>query len=96
MISSTNTLVSRSSALKYVLTTPANDAQGDTWTENDYDDSLWTDAAVSENVFNSTAPVGILDHQTVNSNVSVSGMSGVIQDVNVTVDVSHTFCGTHV
>ena len=37
--------VSDQSPLSYLLTTPANDAQGDSWTEHDYDQQGWTTPA---------------------------------------------------
>ena len=45
--SSEQLIVNRNTPLKFLLSTPANDAQGDTWTEDDYDDSGWNSESPS-------------------------------------------------
>ena len=91
LVSNTTTVVDRSSSLSYVLSAPANDAQGDAWTEDDYDDSSWSTNGVTSIVVGTTTPVNIVDLQTATSPITVSGLSGTIVDVNVTLDINHTW-----
>lgn len=57
------TLLGREAALSYVLAAPAADAQGDLWTEHDYDDSGWTSDAQEASTYSSTnVPMNATDY----------------------------------
>lgn len=79
--SSEQLLVDRNTSLKYLLSVPANDAQGDVWTEDDYDDSGWN----SDTVPTLRSDAGGLPSPTIGSNQSTSSnitMSGLPNSLN--------------
>lgn len=91
-ISNSQILVDGDTNLKYVLATPANDAQGDAWTEDDFDDSSWTSTLAQQNSFSSSPNAAIPDNATAATYIiNVNGLAGVINDVNVSVDITHPY-----
>jgi subtilisin-like proprotein convertase family protein len=55
-------------------------------------DILISDVPINQTfTLNNTSAVNILDSSTINSNLTVSGLSGAIVDVNVSLNITHTF-----
>ena len=93
-ISNSQTLVNGDTNLKYVLTTPANDAQGDVWTEDDFDDSTWVSTLPGVTEFSASPNVLIPDNNSsavYPYTLNVNGLSGVVSDVNVNVNITHSY-----
>ncbi|QDU75666.1 Calcium-dependent protease precursor [Bremerella volcania] len=57
----------------------------------DENDNGQFDEANYAPISSTNVPVSITDNNTVSSNLSVSGLTGIISDVNITLNISHTY-----
>lgn len=91
-VTNSKTLINGETNLKYVLVSPSNDAQGDAWTEDDFDDSAWTSTVPQQNSFSISPNVGLPANGVATTYaLNVNGLSGVINDVNVNVNITHPY-----
>ena len=94
-VDSTVVLLGTDAALRYTLTTPPNDAQGDAWTEHDFDDSGWTSTQPRQVVYNSpnvprtaTKPSFSSGSGVATSTVNVAGQASPVSGVKLRFNIS--------